>query len=371
MRLVRLDTDSFNVLGMDVGFRNMRLRTKLLVTLIPSVVLILVFTGYVTHWFSTRFLNEAIERNVQVQTLAISHEVEIFLDQCREDLLILAQHPVGLAELLRAAEARRTVRGTPYRELAFLSQKARDNVFLVSAGGSAAAIRSNDISSIRPNPLLLFDRINELKRGEVWVSEIVEAVYPAPAEGSAGEGMASKIVRFATPYFTEGSAPKGLLMVAIDVRQLREILSVFNSPRSPIYAYVRSPEIRYSYLFDRDGWMLFQSESAEDLKRDLSTEQARSGFTGTFGKPGLESAFKPQSLHSGYLEDGGRYLQRSTRSPPRLGSRPRGGSRPTPTRWASPRCSSNRSAGSRPSCSGWRWWIGAGFPCGQDIGRST
>jgi hypothetical protein len=87
MRIVRLDDGSFNLLGMDWGLRAMRLRTRLLITLIPSVVFILFCTGYVTHWFAARFLNEAIERNVTVQTLTLSHELEIFLNQDRKSVV--------------------------------------------------------------------------------------------------------------------------------------------------------------------------------------------------------------------------------------------------------------------------------------------
>ncbi len=300
MRVIRLEDGSWELEGVGMGFRSMRLRTRLLLSLIPSVVLILAVTGYITHWFANRFLQEALDRNVATQTLGMAHELEIFLHQCREDLLIMARQPVAQNDLLKAVEARKAARGYMYREVAFISPKAKENVFLLDIGRGAMALRSQDLSWVKPSPLHLLDRIGEMKPDTVWVSEILQVDYPPSADGSITQPITSQVIRMATPYFAEGTSPKGILMVALDLRQLREIMSLFNSPRSPLFAFARSPEPRYSFLFDREGWMLFQSETAEDQAKELSVEMARDGLSGTFGRPGLEKAFKPHETHALY-----------------------------------------------------------------------
>jgi|YNPNPStandDraft_1061719.scaffolds.fasta_scaffold00549_19 DNA-binding NtrC family response regulator len=300
MRLLKSEYNPFAGLGTGAGFRNLRIRSKLSLTFIPPVVLILVFTGYLTHWFSKQFLQEAIERNVQVQTLAIAHEVEIFLRQSRDDLKALAQGPIRRSTLRRFAELHKELRGAPYPELAYISKEDGNHLFVSSLGEEVTVMPSLSVTQIRPNPLLLLDKLGELREGDLWISDIVEAIHPVSPDSGGTRVRSARVIRLVTPYYGGGDSPKGLLMLSIDLLRLREILSLFNSPRSPIYAYVRSPEVRYSYLFDKEGWMLFQSEGAEDQGRQLSVEVARAGLSGTLGKPGLESAFRPQTHHEDY-----------------------------------------------------------------------
>ncbi len=300
MRIVRLGNGSWELEGLGVGLGAMRLRTRLLLALIPSVVGILAITGYITHWFANRFLHEALERNVATQTLAMAHELEIFFHQCREDLLVMAQGSVGQMDLLRSVEARKATRGYVYKEVAYVSNKSKENVFLLDIGQGAVAVRSPDIAGVRPSPLGLLERLGEMGRDTVWTSEILHVAYPPSADGTVTQPITAQVIRFATPYFAEGSSPKGILMVALELRQIREVMSLFNSPRSPLFAFVRSPEPRYSFLFDRDGWILFQSERPEDQSKELSVELARAALSGTFGRPGLDSAFRPHEEHARY-----------------------------------------------------------------------
>lgn len=299
MRLLKSEYNPFPAWGARSGFRNLRISSKLSLTFIPPVVLILVLTGYLTHWFSKQFLQESIDRNVQVQTLAMSHEVEIFLRQCKDDLRTMALGPMRKAVLRRWAELYKDLRGAPYPEVAYISKEGTNHIFVSSLGDEISVMDPAAITQLRPNPLLLLDKLDQLKEDELWVSEIVEAIHPLSGDGGH-HVRSAKVIRLVVPYYGGGDSAKGLVLLSIDLLRLREILSLFNSPQSPIYAYVRSPEVRYSYLFDRDGWILFQSEGAEDQGRQLSVEMARAGFSGTFGKPGLESAFRPQTDHQAY-----------------------------------------------------------------------
>lgn len=302
MPIVRLGNGSLKLAGLAAAFGAMRLRTRLFLALIPSVVAILAITGYITHWSANRFLHEALERNVATQTLAMAYQLEIFLNQCREDLLVMAQGPVSQMDLLRFVEARKATRGYVYKEVAYVSTKSKENVFLVDIGQGAIAVRSSDVARVRPSPLGLLDHLGEMTRDAVWISDIFYVTYPPSADGTVSQSVTAQVIRFATPYLAGGASPKGILMVGVELRQMREIMSLFNSPRSPLFAFVRSPEPRYSFLFDRDGWILFQSEGPEDQSRELSVELARTAMSGTFGRPGLDSAFRPHGDHAWYWE---------------------------------------------------------------------
>jgi len=67
-------------------FSSWSVRKKLMCTLIPSVLFILVVAGYVTNWFSARYLNQALQRTAQVQNLAQAREMEQVLESFRLSL---------------------------------------------------------------------------------------------------------------------------------------------------------------------------------------------------------------------------------------------------------------------------------------------
>jgi DNA-binding NtrC family response regulator len=86
----------------------------------------------------------------------------------------------------------------------------------------------------------------------------------------------------------------------VDLGRLRNLLSLYNSPQSPIWSYPRTPEVRYSYLFDLDGWILFQSDDPQRPEATFSTCRARAGLEGTLGRPELPEAFRPAARY-GYF----------------------------------------------------------------------
>ena len=76
-------------------FSGLSLKSKLLLGLIPSVVFILLITGYITYTISLQFINEVLGRTVKLQNMAIAHEIESYLQHCREDLLYVAQEDIN------------------------------------------------------------------------------------------------------------------------------------------------------------------------------------------------------------------------------------------------------------------------------------
>lgn len=284
------------------NIRSLRIRTKLLLALIPLTILILIATGFATNWFSSRFLNEAIQRNVRLQTLALAHEVEIFLNQCKEDLLELSRVPLTKPALVEFWNSQKRIKGWGYAGVAHLAENASESVYLVSKDETITEVSSSDIPLIRPDPRNLTARFQSAEKDTVSLSPVIEGVYPLIAEAQHSENMTKKVIRFVTYAFKEDGTPDGVLVLAVSVYQLRDILSRFNSSQSPIFAFIRSPELRYSFFFDADGWTWFQSEDIAGKNKELSTETARSGFSGTFGKPGLPCAFRPFPEHTDYWQ---------------------------------------------------------------------
>ncbi|MFH2218985.1 MAG: sigma 54-interacting transcriptional regulator [Pseudomonadota bacterium] len=277
------------------GFKSTSIKTKLLVWLIPPIVAILAITGYISYRVTCHFINIAIERVIRVQTLAFAHEIERFLERCRQDLAFVAQNELDLAGMRNFLANTRRAGGVAYREFAYISQTGPSHIVLVAKDDEILQIPPEQISEVRPNPLLFYDQIKNLGKNDVWISNIVEVEHPFPSPSNPNRKISSRVIYLGIAYDRKGREP-GYVILSVDVRTLRNILSVYNSPKSPIWAFPRSPEVRYLYFFDKDGWILFQSEDPDKPDKELTTDLARSGFTGTLGRPDLPSAFRPASV---------------------------------------------------------------------------
>ncbi len=276
--------------------KDFSLRTKLLITLIPSLILILLVTGYITYLTSHHFLNQALERTARIQVKAMTHEINSVIARSNQNLLSIAQfffsginlqHP--FARLLRAEPEL-------YCAIGYISQTDQIHSFLVAKENQIVQIPVPMISDINPDPLLLFEQLSRLQGNEIWHSTVAETEFPFPLPDNPNQKIRIKTISFGTPCYSEKGDKTGYLILYIDIRHLRNILSTFNSAKSPLWAFPRTPETRYAYLFDLEGWVLFQSEDPEKHELDLTTDLVRSNYkSSTLGKPGLPVAFQPAS----------------------------------------------------------------------------
>ena len=281
--------------------RKSSLKTRLMLGLIPSVLLVLAVTGYFTYLVSNSFINTALGRSSQLQVMALKHEIEFQLDRWRQDLSVIAQERINGDFLKAFLERSRSVGGPEYLGIAFISQKSADHLIYMAKDGNIVQIQVPLIPEIKPIPMIYYEKVKALQPGEVWLSSITELEYPFPEPANPIQKLVRKVIHMVTPY-SEAGAPVGYLILTADALNLRNLLSVYNSRRSPIWAFERTAEERYFFLFDPEGWILFQSENPEKPQTELSTHLARSGYSGTLGRQGLENAFLPDSIFSEYWE---------------------------------------------------------------------
>ncbi|GAB6126329.1 sigma 54-interacting transcriptional regulator [Humidesulfovibrio idahonensis] len=275
-------------------------RKKLLASLIPSILLILVVAGYVTNWFSTRYLNQALQRTAQVQNLAQAREVEALLEYYRLSLLNLTKQTPDREHLQHAIERWGVHHPGAVKELAFVGVNTADSVLLVQSDNGIVEIRHDQYAAIKGSPISQAQRIRGLKAGAMPFSDMTEAVYPQASLPNQMEPQTFVVFRLVTPVMDALGTLRGYLSLGIDARSLRNILSLYNSPKSPLYAFARTSETRFSYFFDDQGWILFQSENYEEGERELAVEVARLGMTGDYGLPDYDKAFRPLPKHESY-----------------------------------------------------------------------
>jgi len=278
-------------------FANWSVRKKILLTLIPSILLVLVVTGYVTNWFSSHYLNLSLQRTAQVQDLAQVREMEQLLEFYRLGLLDLAgRHPDR--QRMEAAAAQWSVyHPGVLKELVFIGANTADTLLLVPGANGLAEVLADQFNFIRGNPVAYALRQRGLKPGSVRISELTETTYPPSTFPNNKRSQSFSVFRLLTPVLDDKGDVRGALLIGIDAHALRNILSLYNSASSPIQAFNRTSEPRLSFYFDDQGWILFQSENLEEPDHELSAEVARLGMTGDYGMPDYDRAFRPAPRH--------------------------------------------------------------------------
>ncbi|MBI5844047.1 MAG: sigma 54-interacting transcriptional regulator [Deltaproteobacteria bacterium] len=269
---------------------NWSIRKRLFYTLIPPIVFILAATGYVTYRTSCHYLNLALSRNSGLMAMAQAREIENALNTAKEELLLLAAVPVTPESLRHFMSSRVALRKGLYREIAFRGETPEQSLVLVATTDGISEVSALKAASMPSGPLSN-GPAGGSRPGSVEISPVTGVIYPSLETGQISRSLSFTVIRLSTPSL----APNGVLTLSVDVAHLRNILSLYNSSKSPLYAFPRTAEKRYSYFFDTYGWILFQSEGVEETERKLDTDIARSGITGDLGKPGLEAAFRPDS----------------------------------------------------------------------------
>ncbi len=287
----------------DVQRRGRKLRLRLLMTLVPSIVIILMATGLATYWASSEFIAVALGRFSRMHAATTAHAVEVFLERCRTDVLFAATQPVNPEDMGRYLTNLQKAAGQEYVEFGFIPLSGEEHIVLVSHGDVTVRVPHATVKDIRPSPVLLYREVEHLAPGEVWVSQINEVEYPFPTEKNPHNRIALPVLRFVTPCLDSFGRTVGFTHLAVDARKLRNILSLYDSKESPVSSFPRNLDLsRYTFYFDAEGWILFQSESIDRPEAELSTLGIRAVKRGTLGRPGLSNAFRP-------IEDEERYWE--------------------------------------------------------------
>ncbi|WP_319543256.1 sigma-54 dependent transcriptional regulator [uncultured Pseudodesulfovibrio sp.] len=276
------------------------LRGKLLLALLPPIVAILLVTGYASYTVSEDFIDIAVERSVKMHTLAMAHEMEQFFDQCRVDLLFFAQGTMKPTELRSTLEKHIHSGGTRYFELSFIPASGGQPFALIQHDGEIHEVPASEFGAIHPNPFEELGKLGSLKIGQVLPSDIIETTYPIPSDTASNRHIKTRILRFYTYFPGDETSPPGILFLSVKAKDVRNILSWYNSEESPLWAFPRSNELRFSYFLNSEGWMLFQSEDFNEADNKLTTYLARENFSGTLGKDGHAAAFRPNENHVRY-----------------------------------------------------------------------
>ncbi|MDY0225376.1 MAG: sigma 54-interacting transcriptional regulator [Desulfomicrobium apsheronum] len=278
-----------------------KLRTRLLVTLIPTSLIVLALMGYATYWASSEFISLALERNSRIHAVSTAYAVETLLERCKRQLLFAARNPMSAEDTARYLRNIRELDGLEFAEFGFMPLREEEPVVFVSRGGEEQLLTQDEVDGIRPGPALLYAHVRGLKVGDVWLSEFGEVETPYPSADNPRERMSLVALRMVTPYVNPDGELSGYVYLSLNAQMIRNVLSLYESSNSPVFAFSRNPKFqRYTFFFDVGGWVLFQSESENEMEAPLRTLNIRTTLTGTLGRPGMPEAFRPSDWNENY-----------------------------------------------------------------------
>lgn len=282
------------------NLRTSLFRTRLFLYLAPSVMAIVAVTGWVGYTISDYYIHVGVERMTKVLNLSMATALEKHLEDCRQDLLYIARQEPSAATIRNFLEDISRVRGSAYAEFGFIPLEEQDVIVYVSDGNVISAVPKERVAEIRGSPLLLFNEFRSIAPGDVHITSMREVEYPFSTAENPYRRLSLHTFRMITPCIGVDGQVVGHLFLGMDAREIRNLLSLYNSPQSPIAAFPRSPNMRVAYFFDLDGWISFQSEEYSQPDAPLSTQLARSGYGGSLGRPENLGAFRPFATHLPY-----------------------------------------------------------------------
>jgi len=275
-------------------FKGMNLKARMLATFIPVVIMTLLVAGYFTYEVSTDSLRTTLENEGRIHVASLVHEIEQFLEKCRKDLLSIAQEEPSPANLNRYLASVRKIGGVDYRMLAFISQTGEDHAIFIAKGSTIQQIQTSKAGDIKPNLFAVYEDLRTLGPGETWISSVRRLEYPFPVSENPNLKLVSSGIYLGTTCYSAQGTPLGYMVLAVEMQNLKEVSSFYHQRDSRIPPFPpEGVETRYSYFFDTNGWILFDSGNPVEPKSAFNTDLARYGYSGTLGNPENGAAFKP------------------------------------------------------------------------------
>ncbi len=261
---------------------------------------ILTATVILTYALFSMYLDKAYSRNAQIRALSQAHEINQLLVAARYELDFLTRMPLTPESMARHLEAKSSEDRVRYREIAFQGQTAKERFVLVNTGTAVVSVPLEQTQGAKFGIFSSRDQLAGQPAGYIQISEPMEVVYPSVHIQGAMSALSMHVIRLVTPVYDDNATYKGQLTLSIDLPNLRDILSLHTSDQSPLFLSPQENELKKSFFFDAAGWLLFQSESSEKRKNELSVDGLRTGLQGDVGRPGFATAFRPGAVHELY-----------------------------------------------------------------------
>jgi DNA-binding NtrC family response regulator len=279
---------------------NRSLRGRILLLCMPLLAAALLAFFFLSWRALEVVINDVIARNAQFRAYAMGQALTQLLAESRNHLLLLASGELDQTDMAKRLKYRGRFEKAQYREVAFIGPGGENRYLFVNCGGEMIVVPPAVAEKTIYGP---FQNIaaNQMP-GRVVLTPPVEVSYTLLPVSDSLRSVTFQVLRFSTAVHDAEGHFQGVLILSLDLSALRAALSALSIGEETDDGNGTAGDPVRSLFFDKDGWMLFQSESAGEPAQDqpLRTDAVRSGFKGDFGRPGFSQAFRPSSEYLNY-----------------------------------------------------------------------
>ncbi|MCL2789415.1 MAG: sigma 54-interacting transcriptional regulator [Desulfobulbus sp.] len=261
----------------------------LLMTAILTAMVVLIYK------IVAEYLDQAYSRNAQTRAMAQAYEMNQLLIAAHYELDFLSKMSLTPEAMMHHWEDTTPQVRNRYREIAFQGLTPDERFVLLNTGAEIVNVPIDQAIGGNFGIFLSQNSLMERQPGQVQISDPIEAVYPSVLAQGTMNAFNIYVIRMTTDVYGDNNQYKGRLTLSVDLLRLRDIISLHTSNRSPLFLHPQENEQKKTFFFDADGWLLFQSESLDYPREELSVDQLRMGLPGDVGRPGFSSAFRPGS----------------------------------------------------------------------------
>ncbi|MDY0390520.1 MAG: sigma-54 dependent transcriptional regulator [Desulfobulbus oligotrophicus] len=263
-----------------------------------------VLTGTIVsvYFVVSTSLDQAYSRNARTRALAQAYEINQLLVAAQNELQYLARMPLSPESIMQHLQAKTAEERSRYKEIAFQGQAVAERFVLVNTGQTIESVAVEQILGAKFDIFSGRTQFVDKPEGHVQISDPMEAVYPSVHVQGEMSGLTMHVIRLTTSVYDADKIFKGRLTLSLDLRKIRDIISLHASRLSPLFLFPQENEHKRGFFFDASGWLLFQSESLEGAHNELSVDTLRVGLQGDIGRPGFSTAFRPAAAHNLFWE---------------------------------------------------------------------
>ena len=258
-----------------------------------AAAFLLSLSAFIIYQITTNYLNNAYSRNAQLRAQAQANEINQLFVSARNELEYLAS-----GELTGQAVAEYFNRKSPeernrFKEVAFQGKTVDERFIIVNDGVLIVSVPLEQAHAGRLGIFSRFEQFTGKPDEYIHISDPVEVIYPAVPSQGLINSLSMHVIRLSMPVYTEAKEYRGQLTLSVDLMQIRDVLSLHTSVKSPLFLFPQENDLKTSFFFDSAGWLLLQSESIDAKKTELSVDKLRIGLRGDVGRPGFSTAFRP------------------------------------------------------------------------------
>jgi DNA-binding NtrC family response regulator/HAMP domain-containing protein len=266
----------------------------------PLVAAVMLIMTVSTYRIASHYLNRAYARNAHTRALAQAHEIQQLLVEARYELLNLGHADLTAESIQAYMMGKPATKRNRYAEIAFHAVDQGRNFLLLNTGEHLWRVPNEKASEIKFGTFTRKEKVEGKLEDFVQIDPPVQVYYTSVPYLGSVENMEFSVIRLSTPVMDRDKTFIGYLTLSVDIVEIQRVMTLFSSRQSPLYIFPQERERARSFFFDAAGWLICETGPTSAGRPHVSIDTIRTGLQGDMGRPGFDSAFRPNPQYEKY-----------------------------------------------------------------------